>query len=64
MSSIVDYQLSHIVIKKTLDADFQTIMEDAKFSHTPREVITPKQMMLYHARLELTGGDIYEQEES
>lgn len=55
-----DYTFSDVVIRKTLDGDFQTKMEGVEFSTTPREVVTCGDIERYRAKLLLKGKDIDE----
>lgn len=43
---------SPIVLMKSLDADFDTVMKSVAFSTTPREVVTIEDMQELHAKVE------------
>ena len=47
-------------MKKVLDADFETIMKDVKFSTTPREVVTIKDMAEYYHKMSCMGREVHE----
>lgn len=51
---------SYLVLGKVLDADFDTIMKDIRFSTTPREVVTVGDMENYHAKMRAAGVEDYE----
>ena len=53
-------RVSPVVLKKSLDADFHSIMKSVNFAEPPREVITIKQMQAHYNREKNMGRDVYE----
>ena len=48
--------VSNAAYEKALDADFQTVMENAGFWETPREILTVNDMIKWSRKKEVSNG--------
>lgn len=53
----IDDSIVYSVIRKTCDADFETVMKSVDFSNTPREFVTVRDMISYHNKAVKNGTE-------
>lgn len=56
MGKLSEY-VSDVAYLKVFDADFQTVMRSVGFHKTPREVLTVRDLEVYHSKRMLEGRE-------